>query len=276
MVKNVKDIKGQPRSHAELDFALSLIPCPGCGATGPPKTESGGDPTFRPIYWWTCPGCGAERAYRFRIWPVLPYDGPPTAHLGGDEPSRIIPADSFAAEARRLVPLLRHEPETLAPDDWHPAWATLIRLRTCLNELAKFDGRDLTDERERADALHARYNADAPRNTARYSRHVPAATGAARQPSTGSSRTGTAPGSGADAPAPDASTSPTSTRSTSTWAPRTCDCPGSRRSPSRAQTRSTARSPTPSGCGSTHGVRDCTAARGKGRRSRNATCAGRT
>jgi hypothetical protein len=173
VVKNVKDIKGQPRSHAELGFALSLIPCPDCSATGPVQTESGGDLTFQPIYWWTCPGCGAERAYRFRIWPVLPYDGPPTAHLGGDEPSRIIPADSFAAEVGRLVPLLHHEPETLAPDDWHPAWATLIRLRTCLNELAKFDGRGLTDERERADALHARFTADAPRNTARYNAMYP-------------------------------------------------------------------------------------------------------
>ena len=98
----IRDIKGQPRSHHEMRFALTLLPCPDCGTQDAVKPSLHGNLTYRPIYKWTCPGCGAERGYRFRIWPPLSYDDPPPpGHLGGAEPSRLIAPDALAAEARR-------------------------------------------------------------------------------------------------------------------------------------------------------------------------------
>jgi hypothetical protein len=152
-----------------MRFALTLVPCPECGTPETARPSLHGDLTFRPIFRWTCPGCGVERSYRFRIWPVLPdRDSSPPGHLGGDEPSRLIAPDALAAEARRLAPLVPTAPETLDPDAWRAAWDLMWRRRTCLIELAKFPGRDLTAEREQAEALHERYRADAPRNNARH------------------------------------------------------------------------------------------------------------
>jgi hypothetical protein len=170
----VVDIEGQPRSFHEMRFALTLLRCPACGTHETDQPTLHGDLTFRPIFRWDCPACGVERAYRFRIWPVLSdVDRAPVAHLGGPGPSRFIRPEALLDEVRRLTPLARWEPETLGPDEWYAAWDTLVRLRTCLNELAKFDGRDLPDERERADALHARFSADGPRVAASHRDRYP-------------------------------------------------------------------------------------------------------
>lgn len=224
----IHDIEGQPRSQQEMRFALSLLPCPDCGTHGTARAEMRGDLTHRPVFAWACPGCGAERAYRFRIWPVLPYHDPsPPGHLGpGDEPSRVIGPDALEAEAGRLAPLVPAEPEELDPDAWSAARALLWRWRTCLIELSKFDGRDRTADRERAEAVLARYQADAPRNFARHRVMYPPKPERGGR-STGSSPTPTARGSGAAAPGRAGSTSPTSTRETSTSGRRTCGCPGS-------------------------------------------------
>lgn len=169
----IRDIDGQPRTRAEMRFAVSLIPCPDCGTAETAEPSLHGDP-LRPIYTWTCPGCGVERSYRFRISPALPnIDVAPPAELGGDEPSRIIAPEALAAEVRRLTLLVPAEPETLDPDAWEAARDRLTRLRICLNELGKFPGYDVAADRARLEAVRARYVADVPRYSAWQQRMYP-------------------------------------------------------------------------------------------------------
>jgi uncharacterized protein YjbI with pentapeptide repeats len=156
-----------------MRFAVGLIPCPDCGTVETAEPSLHGNP-YRPIYTWTCPGCGMERSYRFRISPALPnQDVAPVAELGGDEPSRIIAPEALAAEVRRLTPLVPAEPETLDPDAWQAARDRLTRLRISLNELAKFPGYDVAADRARLDAVRARYVADVPRYSAWQQRMYP-------------------------------------------------------------------------------------------------------
>ena len=119
----VVDINGQPRSFHEMRFAVSLLRCPECGTHETDAPTLHGDLTYRPIFRWDCPGCGPSaptgsgsgrccptttRAGRAPRWP---------------EPSRFIRPDALLDEARRLIPLVAGEPETLGPDEWHAAWA---------------------------------------------------------------------------------------------------------------------------------------------------------
>ena len=163
----IRDIEGEPRTRAEMRFAVGLIPCPDCGVVEPVEPRLDGFP-YKPIYVWTCPGCGVERGYRFHYPATKPnIDEAPPFQLGKDEPSRIIAPETFAAEVRRLVPLVPAEPETLDPDAWRVAHGRLNRMRICLNELAKFPGRDVAADRAWLEATAARYTADLPRYHAR-------------------------------------------------------------------------------------------------------------
>ena len=156
-----------------MRFAVGLIPCPDCGVVEPVEPRLDGFP-YRPTYAWTCPGCGVERGYRFHYPPTRPtIDEAPPFQLGGEEPSRIIAPDALAAEVRRLVPLVPAEPETLDPDTWRAAHGRMTRMRICLNELAKFPGRDVAADRAWLEAMSARYTADLPRYHVRLERMYP-------------------------------------------------------------------------------------------------------
>jgi uncharacterized protein YjbI with pentapeptide repeats len=163
----IRDIEGEPRTRAEMRFAVSVIPCPDCGTaeTAEPSVQG---TVYRPVYVWTCSGCGAERGYRFHYPATRPnLDAAPPAQLGGPEPSRIIAPDALAAEVRRLTPLVPAEPGSLDPDTWKAAYDRMNRLRVCLNELAKFPGHDVAADRAWLEATTARYRADLPRYHAR-------------------------------------------------------------------------------------------------------------
>ena len=148
-----------------MRFALSLLPCAGCGTRGEADLEFVGDRN-RPVLSFTCPGCGTLRRYGFRFWgkphPLDVTPGP--MQLGGDDPSVLIPPEHFAAEVDRLAPTVVWEPEPLDPSSWRASYATVVRILTCLNELAKFpDSEQWAAPRQRYEGLLARYRADAPR-----------------------------------------------------------------------------------------------------------------
>ena len=169
----IHDVEGEPRTRAEMRFAVGLIPCADCGVVEPVEPRVDGF-TYRPIYVWTCPGCGVERGYRFHYPASLPtIDEAPPFQLGGAVPSRIIAPEALAAEVRRLVPLVPAEPETLDPDTWRAAHGRMVRMRICLNELAKFPGRDVAADRAWLEAVSDRYTADLPRYHARLAHLYP-------------------------------------------------------------------------------------------------------
>ncbi|WP_225729886.1 MULTISPECIES: hypothetical protein [unclassified Nocardia] len=80
------------RTNAEAHLFLELQPCPDCGETRCRFRGSvvySGD-VLASRYTGTCPRCGAERAYRFRLPDeILP---PPddAVRFGGDDPSQLI------------------------------------------------------------------------------------------------------------------------------------------------------------------------------------------
>jgi uncharacterized protein YjbI with pentapeptide repeats len=141
------DIPGEARAWTEMDFAASLVPCPGCGSF-----DLGDKFELRPSMMGTtilagpCPHCGAERAVRFRhrfesgrpCVDLSRVPTPPAHHLGGPEPSCIIRPAQFVAEAGRLALLSVPTPEQLAPAAWRKQWEVNARLMTCLTELLKF------------------------------------------------------------------------------------------------------------------------------------------
>ena len=162
----IEELRGRPRSYVEMRFAVSLLPCAGCGTRGEADVEVVGD-TRRPILSWTCPGCGALRQYRFRFWgqPNPWHVSPGPMQLGGPDPSQLIPLARFVAEVDQLTPSVIWEPEGLDAPQWRTSYATVVRILTCVNELAKFGDPAMppADLATRYADLLTRYQADAPR-----------------------------------------------------------------------------------------------------------------
>lgn len=152
------------RSLAEMRFAVSLSPCPKCGAPGPTKVDFYGDGNLY-SYAGRCPSCNEPRNFDFKT------DGDPMDlptfhrhHLGGAEPSTIIKPEQFAAELRRLEPNLHADPSEIPLASWSEQSAINDRAVTAAIELCKFPNQSAAiAERDRLIARANRFKADAPR-----------------------------------------------------------------------------------------------------------------
>jgi fluoroquinolone resistance protein len=157
---SVELIRGRPRSTAEMEYAVRIRPCATCGQVYAEGDLERIGPVHQRISRWTCPGCGAARAYRFEFWPPLPDGMPPNQHLGGPEPSEVITPALFAAEARRLTPLAPDRPTGLDAAGWRAGRSIIWRMLVCLHELAKFDGPDVSADLVRYRDVLERHDAD--------------------------------------------------------------------------------------------------------------------
>jgi uncharacterized protein YjbI with pentapeptide repeats len=141
-----------------MQFVAGLRPCSACGDHRPVEWHAGGRGTT-----WTlrgaCPRCATRSSLEF----VCDRDPIAASHaeleLGGSEPSTILDPHTLVAEIDRLIPTIAVRPGVLADPQWSANWARLARLRTALNELAKFlpagaemiavDGAASRDQRQR-------------------------------------------------------------------------------------------------------------------------------
>lgn len=129
-------IAGEPRSLQEMDFIAGMYPCDACGDWRPVSWRTGGTGSE-----WlvraACPRCASERAFSFTSSQDLTEADPADNELG-DGTSNILEPFDFVREIDRLVPTLVISPERLAGDDWEQNVTAVDRVRTSLNELAKF------------------------------------------------------------------------------------------------------------------------------------------
>ena len=120
-----------------MEFVAGLVPCPACGDHRDVAWEAGGHGTM-----WTldgmCPRCRTLRHVSFES----PIDPIAVDHadleLGGTEASSILEPYSLMTEIDRLAPLIALHTDGLGGGDWSANWDRLDRVRTALNELAKF------------------------------------------------------------------------------------------------------------------------------------------
>jgi uncharacterized protein YjbI with pentapeptide repeats len=131
------EIAGTPRSLAEMLFVAGLRPCSACGDHRPVEWHAGG----RGAEWTlrgACSRCATQNSYAF----VCDADPIAARHaeleLGGSEPSTVLDPHTLVTEIDRLLPTIAVRPGVLADPMWSANWARLARLRTALNELAKF------------------------------------------------------------------------------------------------------------------------------------------
>lgn len=157
------------RSSAEMYFAVSLIPCPGCGRTTDPSDlgryladeewdlHLAGQGDAWAMY-GDCPHCRTPHAFTFLTY-GKPWESEcRPGELGGVAPSQIIRPAQFLAEFARVQALVRPDPTQLALDEWELSREANHRALICLRELLKFvpEGADaipadLLDPAERAD-----------------------------------------------------------------------------------------------------------------------------
>jgi uncharacterized protein YjbI with pentapeptide repeats len=132
-----------------MRFAISLIPCPGCGRTSDPsdlnriladaawdlRVAGEGDAW---VMYGDCPHCQTPRSFTFltcgKPWESECRPG----ELGGAAPSEIIRPGEFLAEFDRVQPLVRPDPTQLALDEWGISREANNRALICLRELLKF------------------------------------------------------------------------------------------------------------------------------------------
>lgn len=158
------------RTMREMNFVLSLRPCPACGRrddTDPTDVVGSDD---RWALSKICPGCGQRRTF---TWSTHgdPFAAPhPRLELGGPAPSEIIEPAELSAEHARLRPLTLQDPRALAPGEWRSGRDAVSRTLTCVLELLKFPDdalgttrTSLLAERDRLLATIERYTEDAPR-----------------------------------------------------------------------------------------------------------------
>ncbi|OLB75139.1 MAG: hypothetical protein AUI14_21645 [Actinobacteria bacterium 13_2_20CM_2_71_6] len=128
------------RTNAEAHLYLSLQPCPVCGETRGRYRSSvvtvDGDLASR--YTGTCPRCGAERVFEFRIpTEVLP---PPVdrVRFGADEPSQLLDPGqwlAYADDRARRVPADR---SGLVGEELRAARHALATALAAVEEVLKF------------------------------------------------------------------------------------------------------------------------------------------
>jgi hypothetical protein len=119
-------------------FAISLDPCPKCGAIlSSDDLKLAGENDAWALY-GDCPGCRDPRAFPFRTYGE-PWKSPcPKFELGGPEPSQIIRPGQFVAEIEKLLPAIRPDPTVLGLEEWRTSREANHRLGTLLLELRKF------------------------------------------------------------------------------------------------------------------------------------------
>lgn len=135
----IQEIRGTPRTYAEMLFAISLSPCAGCGSY-----ETAGSALIPArhglaIVEHSCPQCAERRETWFHTPARIDHLPSPGPHeLGDEQPSRIIRPGQFIAELVRLEQVEAPSPEQLAPQEWRRQWGVNARVVTCINELLKF------------------------------------------------------------------------------------------------------------------------------------------
>ncbi|HEU4730540.1 MAG TPA: hypothetical protein VFT22_21730, partial [Kofleriaceae bacterium] len=141
-----------------MRFVAGLRPCSACGDHRPFSWRAGG----RGARWTlrgACPRCATQHHYEF-VCDRDPIEAThPPLELGGAAPSSVLDPRTLVAEIDRLIPTIAVRPGVLVEPQWSANWARLERLRTALNELAKFlppgadaiavTGAALADQRER-------------------------------------------------------------------------------------------------------------------------------
>lgn len=161
----LEDASPRARSIAEMNFAMALEPCPGCGSRDVESLQLYGDGDL-----WTlagpCPKCATKRARSFRTQGA-PYEAPPNKpyELGAGA-SDLISEAQFRGELARVSATISDEPTRLAPTAWRASLAASRIALISLNELIKLgvhDREPLTAERDRIRAIAKRYTADAER-----------------------------------------------------------------------------------------------------------------
>ncbi len=130
-------IAGTPRSLAEMEFVAQLHPCASCGERRPAELRARQRGPALQLH-GPCPRCSTERVFEFEVTPEVSQVKHGALELGGAEPSSLLAPHVLVAEIDRLVPSIVIEPERLDDHAWHTNLATVERVLTALNELAKF------------------------------------------------------------------------------------------------------------------------------------------
>lgn len=139
------------RTVAEMGYAVSLQPCPSCGARETPHLSMLGQGD-RWTYVCDCTRCGARRSHVFATHGD-PAKGPrPRRHLG-EGFSEILTPQQLADEIDRLVPGVAPDPSRLAGAEFRKAFAALDRTLTTVYELEKFPDDRLVAPRAWAQGL---------------------------------------------------------------------------------------------------------------------------
>jgi hypothetical protein len=129
------------RSSPECHLYMQLHPC-SCGDTRSPRKHRllSTDDGLVAHYDEPCPACGKPRVFDFQLDPEIP----PGVKFGGANPSTIIDAGQFLAEADRAARSVPGDTSTLDADDRTRARLELQRAVDALEEVIKFvpDGAD--------------------------------------------------------------------------------------------------------------------------------------
>jgi uncharacterized protein YjbI with pentapeptide repeats len=131
------ELPGAPRSIAEMEFLAGMYPCEVCGDRRPVELTTGGSGEVW-IVRGTCLRCSTERRFVFTTDEDLFSVDQPDLELGLAEPSRVIGPHALIGEIDRLVPAIVADPQRLDDPAWTANSDVVDRVRTALNELAKF------------------------------------------------------------------------------------------------------------------------------------------